>query len=61
MYSLSMGRNPPSGAGSQFAAAAGSAGRSRLMRRVSDPSSPRTIPGVRSPIEYRPAGLATRK
>jgi len=60
-YMRRIGRNAPGGVGSQFARSAGAEGSCSYSTMVSDPSSAWTSPGVRSPIEQRPIGLATRK
>jgi len=60
-YIRRIGRNAPAGVGSQLARRSGSEGSSGCITIVSDPSFSLCSPGVRSPIEYRSIGLATRK
>ena len=57
-----MGRKSPSGVGSRSARCWGLCGSSRCMKKiVSDPAPAMCSPGVRSPAEKRPIGLAARK
>lgn len=56
-----MGRKSHAGAGSQLTFFGSSAGSSCCRYTVSEPSSPYSMPSVRSPIEYRSMGLCVRQ